>query len=689
MLMKRFGIAALSAAMMVAYPVVAKSTNPLVKPKIVGGEEATSGDWPWMSALVVTGEQLATSLSVSGKSYESGPFTFSPSGDASGALVDCGIGDQACSDAQDKICLIERGEINFSVKAENCEAAGGVGVVIYNNVAGSINGTLGDGFSGTIPVVGITQEDGLALKTNNLGDEAVISVSNEPSLVQSSSCGASFLGGKWVLTASHCVDDANIEFLKVNVGEYDLADGAENAVAIKHIYMHPEYDAASLNNDIALIELVETVDAPAVTLASADDTDNAAIDGSDVTVMGWGGRLGYAPGEGPTGDFPEVLHQVDLQLMSNEQCASILANSIYGPEGDPSLAGITEAMICATVAGGGKSSCQGDSGGPLVLNTNQGWQQVGVVSWGYGCAAEDFPGVFARVAEFDEWLTEIYQGVAIEQTVDFHVVGVEQSQSTSVRVSNNSQQSATLSYSIDGDDNFTLVDGECTTLAAGESCDITVNYEATAAADNTAKLVINSDNSEIKTSQAYLSALAIATSADVETTIGANENIAWFSGGQQSWLANTVDGGIESGTITHSEDSIVMATIAGEGELSFEWAVSSEENVDEPSEPYDALYLYINGELVDFISGEVDYTQVTYTLTGEENHLTWVYNKDSAATEGEDKGYLRNVSFAVTPEPVTPTPTTPTTNVTSSSGGGSFAWLLPLLSLAFLRRRSR
>ena len=102
--------------------------------RIVGGEIAPQGDYPWMSALVFTYEEIASSLTVAETNYSTQPFTFTPSGDVSGEIVSCGIGDSECTDATDKVCLIERGEINFSDKALNCEAGGGIGVIIYNNV---------------------------------------------------------------------------------------------------------------------------------------------------------------------------------------------------------------------------------------------------------------------------------------------------------------------------------------------------------------------------------------------------------------------------------------------------------------------------------------------------------------------------------------------------------------------------
>ena len=55
------------------------------------------------------------------------------------------------------IALVRRGECTFAIKAQNAYDAGASAVVIANNAAGDLNGTLGEGFALDIPVTSVTQ----------------------------------------------------------------------------------------------------------------------------------------------------------------------------------------------------------------------------------------------------------------------------------------------------------------------------------------------------------------------------------------------------------------------------------------------------------------------------------------------------------------------------------------------------
>ncbi len=61
------------------------------------------------------------------------------------------------------IALISRGACTFAIKATNAYNAGASGVVIYNNSAGVLNGTLGNDFALVLPVTSVTQDVGLQL----------------------------------------------------------------------------------------------------------------------------------------------------------------------------------------------------------------------------------------------------------------------------------------------------------------------------------------------------------------------------------------------------------------------------------------------------------------------------------------------------------------------------------------------
>lgn len=126
-------------------------------------------------STVPPGTGRRSALSVAAANYTPGDMDGSPVATATGALADFGLGASAVAGSMTgKVCLVQRGTVDFATKVANCQASGGVGAIVYNNVAGAFGGTLGTTVTG-IPSVTATDTDGAAMKAQ-LGQSATVAV---------------------------------------------------------------------------------------------------------------------------------------------------------------------------------------------------------------------------------------------------------------------------------------------------------------------------------------------------------------------------------------------------------------------------------------------------------------------------------------------------------------------------------
>jgi len=171
--------------------------------------------------------------------------------------------------------------------------------------------------------------------------------------------------------------------LKVIVGEHDktVADGEESFSVCNKIE-HPLYNSLTNENDIAILKLCSPINfRREVSPICLPSLPGGAYDDVLATVSGWGSLQSG-------GSTARKLMEVNVTTMTNNKCGEQ-----YGD-----YATITSDMICAS--GRGKDACQGDSGGPLfTYELDSFYSLIGVVSWGFGCADPEFPGVYSRVTE--------------------------------------------------------------------------------------------------------------------------------------------------------------------------------------------------------------------------------------------------------------------------------------------------
>ena len=209
-------------------------------------------------------------------------------------------------------------------------------------------------------------------------------------------CGGSIIAENLVLTAAHCMEgvDGNSPDMQVRVGAHSLTDGSGQVIKVVTTYTHQEYP--NLSKDVALLKLAEKItDKNAKTLVLADDAffQKNIKAGTKMVVSGWGTLAS-------DGQMPDKLMEVMVPYVTNEVC-----NSTEAYNGQ-----IQATEMCAGLKTGGKDSCQGDSGGPLVVKSGNDFVQVGVVSWGEGCAVANKYGVYANVASLKNWIDNAAAG---------------------------------------------------------------------------------------------------------------------------------------------------------------------------------------------------------------------------------------------------------------------------------------
>jgi secreted trypsin-like serine protease len=190
-------------------------------------------------------------------------------------------------------------------------------------------------------------------------------------------CGGALYSSQLVLTAAHCVGrtGANTS-ITATLGVVDLQSPSRIRIRSNYVLRAPGYNGNG--DDWALIRLASPVSG----LSTLSIATSTTYNNGTFTVAGWGANR-----EG--GSQQRYLLKAQVPFVSDTSCRQSYPSLIPAEE------------ICAGFTSGGVDTCQGDSGGPMFRrDASNAWIQVGIVSWGRGCARPNYPGVYTEVSTF-------------------------------------------------------------------------------------------------------------------------------------------------------------------------------------------------------------------------------------------------------------------------------------------------
>ncbi|KAJ9579980.1 hypothetical protein L9F63_004363 [Diploptera punctata] len=205
-------------------------------------------------------------------------------------------------------------------------------------------------------------------------------------------CGGSIINDKYVLTAGHCIKWTRKNRLTVIMGMHDriaMEKGTVKTSEIDKTIVHENFRSNYLHdtNDIGLIKLkkpIQYTDSIKPVCLPDPASDYTNLTGM---ITGWGRTA-------QNGKPSRYLRNAGVKIIPQEACK----NTTVGEK-------ITDTMLCAYEFG--TDACQGDSGGPLLYEKLPGKvEQIGVVSWGIGCAEPGIPGVYTKMTEYVNWIKE-------------------------------------------------------------------------------------------------------------------------------------------------------------------------------------------------------------------------------------------------------------------------------------------
>jgi secreted trypsin-like serine protease len=198
-------------------------------------------------------------------------------------------------------------------------------------------------------------------------------------------CGGSLIDRNSVLTAAHCVQGTPKWPLRVVVGRTVLSSGRGQTLRVARISIHPRFNGfTSLTYDAAVLTLKHPVKGIAPIRLSGPAQNPLERPGRLATIAGWGNTIKQPPRGNNGSNYPDRMRVARVPIVPDATTKKAYGSVYVG-------------ALMIPVGKEGKDACNGDSGGPMFAGQNGKRYQIGITSFGKGCAARGYPGVYTEV----------------------------------------------------------------------------------------------------------------------------------------------------------------------------------------------------------------------------------------------------------------------------------------------------
>nr|XP_013013152.1 hepatocyte growth factor activator isoform X2 [Cavia porcellus] len=212
-------------------------------------------------------------------------------------------------------------------------------------------------------------------------------------------CAGSLIHTCWVVSAAHCfANSPPRDSVSVVLGQhfFNSTTDVTQTFTIEKYIPYPLYSVFNPgNHDLVLIRLKKKGDRCAVRSQFVQpiclpEPGSSFPAGHKCQISGWGHMDEQVSG------YASSLREALVPIVADHKCSS---PEVYGADISPN-------MLCAGYFDCKSDACQGDSGGPLACERNGVAYLYGIISWGDGCGRLNKPGVYTRVANYVNWISD-------------------------------------------------------------------------------------------------------------------------------------------------------------------------------------------------------------------------------------------------------------------------------------------